>query len=74
MVDRPTVTAQTSKRPGEEFDAPSPRRARADSQAARSAGDNEFRERHRLVSWDRAGAFTANEGDLQGAILFPVLG
>ena len=72
-VDRLTNNAQTPRQSGEDLDAPSPRRARTDSQEAPIAGDNEFRARQQHVVWDRVGAFTVNEGDLQRAIRFPLV-
>ena len=73
-ADRPTSNVQPPERPGEDLDAPPIERVRTESQEARIAGNNEFRERHRLIALDRAGALTIGEDDLQGAIRFPALG
>ena len=48
--------------------APPRRRARTDLHGGRLVGDNECRARRRLVSWDRVGAFTVMEYDLQYAV------
>ena len=53
---RHNADVQTPKRSGEELDDPSHQRLRKESQEYRIAGDTEFRERHRPVTWDRAAA------------------
>ena len=45
------------RRSGDVLGAPSSRRARATKQDDRVAGDSAFRARHRLISWERVGAF-----------------
>ena len=57
-VDRPSANHQTPRLSGVELDAPSPQRAHMDSQEARAAGGNEFRERPPFAIWDCVGAFT----------------
>ena len=67
-------TFQTPRRSGGDLNAPPPQRARTFPQEGRIAGDTECRSREQLVLWDRVGAFSVNDEDMQHAIRSPIEG